>query len=208
MIDRRNLLQISVASLASLGLATPARADGRFASGDVTIFYRSFGKPGKTPLILMHGADNFDSFDWIPVAEKLATDREVVCFDMRGFGESTWSPSKNYSYQRLLAPTHMRPIAHADGSYRVWRLCELFPCLACCFDNGVIMVEDAVGEPVGAHILPDVLHGVQLGRARGQEDWFYVRRHFELAGRMPPRPVHEQHSYRALGDMTRDFIEV
>ena len=111
-------------------------------------------------------------------------------------------------YQRLLAPTHMRPIAHADGSYRVWRLCELFPCLACCFDNGVIMVEDAVGEPVGAHILPDVLHGVQLGRARGQEDWFYVRRHFELAGRMPPRPVHEQHSYRALGDMTRDFIEV
>ena len=24
-------------------------------------------------------------------------------------------------------------------------MCELFPCLACCFDNGVIMVEDAVG---------------------------------------------------------------
>ena len=61
---------------------------------------------------------------------------------------------------------------------------------------------------ISAHILPDVLHRVQLGRARGQEDWLYVRRHFELAGRMPARPVHEQHSYRALGDMTRDFIEV
>ena len=102
----------------------------------------------------------------------------------------------------------MRPIAHADGSYRVWRLCELFPSLASCFDDGVIMFEDAVGEPVCAYILPDVRHGVQLGRARGQEDWLYVRRHFELAGRMLSRPVHEQHSYRALGDMTRDFIEV
>ena len=107
--------------------------------------------------------------------------------------------SGRISYQRLLAPTHICPIAHADGSYRVWRLCELFPCLACCFDNGVIMVEDAVGEPVGAHILPDVLHRVQLGRAPGQEDRLYVRGHFELAGRMPSRPVHEQHSHRSLG---------
>ena len=111
MIDRRNLLQISIASLAFLGLATPARADGRFASGDVTIFYRSFGKPGKTPLILMHGANYFDSFDWIPVAEKLATDREVVCFDMRGFGESTWSPSKNYSVDAMMGDIHAL-IAH------------------------------------------------------------------------------------------------
>ena len=111
-------------------------------------------------------------------------------------------------YQRLLAPTHIGPIAHADGSYRVWRLCELFPCLACCFDNGVIMVEDAVGEPVGAHILPDVLHRVQLGRARGQEDRLYVRGHFELAGRMPSRPVHEQHSHRSLGDVARDFVKM
>jgi len=31
----------------------------------------------------------------------------------------------------------MRPIAHADGSYRVCRLWELFPCLACCFDNAL-----------------------------------------------------------------------
>ncbi len=31
------------------------------------------------------------------MASKLATDREVVAFDHRGFGESTWSPSKNYS---------------------------------------------------------------------------------------------------------------
>lgn len=102
MLDRRSLLQTSAASMAALALPAPAHADERFASGDVTIFYRRFGKPGKTPLVLMHGANYFDSFDWINVAQKLATDREVVCFDMRGFGESSWSPSKNYSVDALM----------------------------------------------------------------------------------------------------------
>src|SRR5262249_14570482 len=39
----------------------------------------------------------FDSYDWIGVAEALATDREVASFDKRGFGESGWSASKDYS---------------------------------------------------------------------------------------------------------------
>jgi len=62
----------------------------------------------------------------------------------------------------------MRPIAHADGSYRIGRPCELFPSLACCFDNGVIMVEDPVRDPIGPHILPDVLDRVQLWHPRRQ----------------------------------------
>ena len=45
----------------------------------------------------MHGANYFDSYDWIGVAGALATDREVIAFDRRGWGESTWSPSKDYS---------------------------------------------------------------------------------------------------------------
>jgi esterase len=45
----------------------------------------------------MHGANYFDSYDWIAVAEALAGDREVATFDKRGFGESGWSPSKDYS---------------------------------------------------------------------------------------------------------------
>jgi pimeloyl-ACP methyl ester carboxylesterase len=45
----------------------------------------------------MHGANYFDSYDWIGVAGALAGDREVVAFDRRGWGESSWSPSKDYS---------------------------------------------------------------------------------------------------------------
>ena len=71
--------------------------NGRVNSGDVSISYRAFGMRGATPILLMHGANYFDSYDWIGVAEALATDREVASFDKRGFGESGWSPSKDYS---------------------------------------------------------------------------------------------------------------
>ena len=70
---------------------------GRVNSGDVTIFYRSFGAKGRTPMLVMHGASYYDSYDWIGVAGQLASDREVVAFDRRGWGESSWSPSKDYS---------------------------------------------------------------------------------------------------------------
>jgi esterase len=75
---------------------------GRIASGDVKIFYRKFGKPGHTPLLIVHGL-SFISYDWIPVAERIARDREVVAIDMRGFGESSWSPERNYKLDHMSA---------------------------------------------------------------------------------------------------------
>lgn len=69
---------------------------GSCRSGDLTLFYRHFGATGKTPLLIVHGL-SFFSWDWIGVASALATDREVVAMDMRGFGDSAWSPSKDYS---------------------------------------------------------------------------------------------------------------
>ena len=44
----------------------------------------------------MHGL-SFFSYDWIGVAAELAGQREVVAMDMRGFGDSTWSPSRDYA---------------------------------------------------------------------------------------------------------------
>ncbi len=52
--------------------------------------------------MILHGSNYFDSYDWIGVAEGLAGDREVVAFDHRGFGQSDWSPSKDYSLDALL----------------------------------------------------------------------------------------------------------
>src|SRR3984893_13811290 len=73
----------------------------RVNSGNVSLFYRVFGSPGKTPLKILHGSNYYDSYDWIDVATKLATDREVVTPERRGWGESTWSPSKDYTRDAL-----------------------------------------------------------------------------------------------------------
>jgi esterase len=65
-------------------------------SGDVTLFYRRLGSPGLTPILIVHGLQYF-SWDWLEVAHALGTEREVLCVDMRGFGDSQWSAQKDYS---------------------------------------------------------------------------------------------------------------
>src|SRR5262245_29528289 len=75
---------------------------GRVSSGDVTLFYRVFGKAGATPILILHGSNYYDSVDWIEVASALATDREVAVPDRRGWGDSTWSPSKDNSLDALI----------------------------------------------------------------------------------------------------------
>jgi esterase len=66
----------------------------RFRAGDLSLSYRRFGSPGKTPVVIVHGLSYF-SYDWIEPAGALATDREVAALDMRGFGDSDWA--KDYS---------------------------------------------------------------------------------------------------------------
>ena len=44
----------------------------RVNSGDVSLFYRVFGSPGKTPVVILHGSNYYDSYDWINVATQLA----------------------------------------------------------------------------------------------------------------------------------------
>jgi pimeloyl-ACP methyl ester carboxylesterase len=73
---------------------------GRVSSGDVEIFYRKVGSPGRTPVLIAHGL-SFFSYDWMPVASLIGQDREVVAMDMRGFGESTWSPARRYKLDAI-----------------------------------------------------------------------------------------------------------
>jgi pimeloyl-ACP methyl ester carboxylesterase len=68
---------------------------GTCTSGDVTIFYRRLGSPGRTPVVFVHGLSYF-SYDWLPVASALGG-RECVAMDMRGFGDSSSSAHKDYS---------------------------------------------------------------------------------------------------------------
>ncbi len=56
----------------------------------------------------------------------------------------------------------MRPFSHADGFDLPWPFDELVPSLAAERDDILVGLEDAVREPVFAHELPDILHGVQF----------------------------------------------
>lgn len=73
---------------------------GRVRSGDVDIFYRRFGMAGRTPVLIVHGLSYF-SYDWIAAGTLLAQDREVIAIDMRGFGESSWSKTRDYKLETL-----------------------------------------------------------------------------------------------------------
>ncbi|HVL34400.1 MAG TPA: alpha/beta fold hydrolase, partial [Burkholderiales bacterium] len=68
----------------------------RVRSGDVELHYRRLGRRGGTPLLIVHGLSYF-SWDWLPAAQALGAEREVIAMDMRGFGDSTWSPSRDYA---------------------------------------------------------------------------------------------------------------
>ena len=59
------------------------------AAAPVRIFYRLFGVPGATPVLIVHGL-SFFSWDWIGPASRMAVDRQVAAMDMRGFGDSDW----------------------------------------------------------------------------------------------------------------------
>jgi pimeloyl-ACP methyl ester carboxylesterase len=76
-------------------MSVPHHTD-RARSGDLSIHYRRLGSRGKTPILIVHGLQYF-SWDWLPVAQALGAEREVLCMDMRGFGDSDWSRGKDYS---------------------------------------------------------------------------------------------------------------
>lgn len=72
-----------------------AHRTGRCTSRGVSIFYRKLGKPGGTPLLFVHGLSYF-SWDWLEAAAALGEEHECAAMDMRGFGDSDWSPAKDY----------------------------------------------------------------------------------------------------------------
>lgn len=68
-------------------------SDGVWWSNDgLRLHYRAYPGPAdKPPVLCLHGLTR-NARDWEPVAEMLAGDWQVYCLDMRGRGESAYSP--------------------------------------------------------------------------------------------------------------------
>ena len=64
----------------------------------------------------------------------------------------------------------MRPLAQSDGHDAPRAVDERIPSVAAVIDYIVIGFEDAVREPVVAHILPDIFERIEFRAFRRQRD--------------------------------------
>ncbi len=107
-----------------------------FISQRLRLNYVDWGNPDAPPLLLVHGGrDHARSWDW--VAEELRHDWHVIAPDLRGHGDSAWSPDGNYEmsafvydiaqliHQLNLAPVSI--IAHSMGGNIATRYAGLYP---------------------------------------------------------------------------------
>ena len=85
---------------------------------------------------------------------------------------------------------------------------ELLPGVACCLDDLEVSFEDAVGEPIGTKVLPDVFDGVEFGCPGRQKDWRYVVGYVEVGRCVPSGPVKKENGVGATGDTAGDLIEM
>lgn len=85
-----------------------------FATPHLRLHYAEWVNPGAPTLVLLHGGrDHCRSWDWL--AQELSKDWRIVAPDLRGHGDSDWSPEANYT---LLAFVHdFAQLAQSLGSH-------------------------------------------------------------------------------------------
>jgi pimeloyl-ACP methyl ester carboxylesterase len=107
-----------------------------FISQRLRLHYLEWGNAQSPLLILMHGGrDHAHSWDW--VARALATDWRIIAPDLRGHGDSAWSPDGDYSHSAFiydlaelihqlgLAPATI--VAHSLGGSVSLRYAGIYP---------------------------------------------------------------------------------
>lgn len=107
-----------------------------FVSQRLRLHYVDWGSPHAPPILLVHGGrDHCRSWDW--VARELRGDWRVIAVDLRGHGDSAWSPDGDYSMQafvydmaQLIHQLKLAPltiVAHSLGGGIALRYAGLFP---------------------------------------------------------------------------------
>jgi pimeloyl-ACP methyl ester carboxylesterase len=107
-----------------------------YFSQRLRLHYVDWGNPDAPPLLLVHGGrDHCRNWDW--VAQALRHDWHIFAPDLRGHGDSQWSPDGSYSiaayiydlaqliHQQELAPVTI--VAHSLGSMITLRYTGIYP---------------------------------------------------------------------------------
>ena len=159
-------------------------ASHSFISQRLRLHYVDWGNAEAPPLVLVHGGrDHCRNWDW--VAQDLRRDWHVIAPDLRGHGDSAYSPSGDYSmsaylydlaqliHQQALAP--VRIIAHSLGGSIALRYAGVYP------DNVASLVAiEGMGPSPSARA-----ERGQRAPAERLRAWIAQER--ALAGRLPRR---------------------
>ncbi len=164
---------------------TPAGPTSQsFISQRLRMHYADWGNPDAPVLILQHGGrDHCRSWDW--VAQELRHDWHVIAPDLRGHGDSAWSPDGNYimdafvyDFAQLvhsLGQDQVTIVAHSLGGNITTRFVGLFPEKVRKFVN----IEGLGPSPqIRAEI-------EEKGAAERLREWIADKR--KAAGRLPRR---------------------
>ena len=102
----------------------------------------------------------------------------------------------------------MGPLSDSDRHDEPGAIDQFIPVEAAMIDDVFVAGEDAVREPVVAHILPNVLNWIELGRLGREGDERDVFGRLQRRGDVPPRPVDEHDGVGAGFHCQRDLMEM
>jgi pimeloyl-ACP methyl ester carboxylesterase len=155
-----------------------------FISQRLRLHYVDWGNASAPPLVLVHGGrDHCRSWDW--VADRLRHDWHVVAVDLRGHGDSAWSPDGDYTlpsyiydlaqFIHQLSVPQVTLVAHSLGGVISLRYAGMFP---------EKLAKLAVIEGIGPTELM-IAHRSQMTLVERWRQWIEERR--KISGRMPRR---------------------
>ena len=156
-----------------------------FISQRLRLHYVDWGNPEAPPLILQHGRARSLGRSWDWVAQELRHDWHVIAPDLRGHGDSAWSPDGSYGMDAFvydfaqlvhtLGHDQVSIIAHSLGGNIATRFTGLYP------DKVRKLVNiEGLGPPPAIRAEAEA-----QGTAQRMRQWIADKR--KAAGRLPRR---------------------
>ena len=173
----------------------PGPTSQTYFSQRLRLHYVDWGNAGKPPLLLLHGGrDHCRNWDWTAAA--LRNDWHIIAPDLRGHGDSQWSPDGSYTmagyiydlaqliHQQRLAPVTI--VAHSLGGNIALRYAGIYPETVA----GLAAIE-GLGPP--PRVLADHAARTIVDR---MDEW--IREQRSLAGRLPRRYASIEDAFRRM----------
>src|SRR5687768_2879715 len=173
----------------------PGPTSHTYFSQRLRLHYVDWGNADKPPLLLVHGGrDHCRNWDWVAAA--LRDEWHIIAPDLRGHGDSQWSPDgsywmANYVYDlaQLIHQQHLAPVtivAHSLGGHIALRYAGIYP-------EAVVRL-----VPIEGLGLPVAMLAERAAKTPAQrmDEWICEQR--ALAGRLPRRYTSIEEAFKRM----------